>query len=76
MMSLWSSGISRGDEVITSPISFIASVNSIIHVGARPVFVDVDDDLNINPDLIESVHKQKNQSNYASSLDRESLQNG
>ena len=59
MMSLWSSGISRGDEVITSPISFIASVNSIIHIGARPVFVDVDDDLNINPDLIESVISKK-----------------
>ena len=59
MMSLWSSGISREDEVITSPISFIASVNSIIHIGARPVFVDVDDDLNINPDLIESVISKK-----------------
>ena len=51
MMSLWSSGIKKGDEVITSPISFIASASSIIHVGARPVFVDIDDDLNINPDL-------------------------
>ena len=54
IMSLWSSGISKGDEVITSPISFIASVSSIIHVGAKPVFVDVGDDLNINSDLIES----------------------
>ena len=32
MMSLWSLGISKGDEVITSPISFIASASSIIHV--------------------------------------------
>ena len=40
MMSLWSNGITKGDEVITSPISFIASSNSIIHVGAKPVFVD------------------------------------
>lgn len=53
MMSLWSLGITKGDEVITSPISFIASVNSIIHVGAKPVFVDVDDDLNIDVNLIE-----------------------
>jgi len=59
MMSLWSAGISRGDEVITSPISFIASVSSIIHVGAKPVFVDVDNDLNIKPDLIESVITKK-----------------
>ena len=54
MMSLWSSGIKKGDEVITSPISFVATANSIIHVGAKPVFVDIDDDLNINPKLIES----------------------
>ena len=54
MMSLWSSGIKKGDEVITSPVSFVATANSIIHVGARPVFVDIGDDLNINPDLIES----------------------
>ncbi len=53
MMSLWATGISKGDEVITSPISFIASSNAIIHVGAKPVFVDIGDDLNINPDLIE-----------------------
>ena len=39
--------------MITSPISFVATANSIIHVGAKPVFVDVGDDLNINPDLIE-----------------------
>ena len=59
MMSLWSSGIKKGDEVITSPISFIASASSIIHVGARPVFVDIDDDLNMNPDLIESAITKK-----------------
>ena len=53
MMSLWASGIGKGDEVITSPISFIASASSIIHVGAKPVFVDVGDDLNIDPELIE-----------------------
>ena len=54
MMALWSLGIKKNDEVITSPISFIASVGSIVHVGAKPVFVDVKDDLNINEDLIES----------------------
>ena len=53
MLGLWSSGIKKGDEVITSPISFIATSNSISHIGAVPVFVDVDEDLNINPDLIE-----------------------
>ena len=59
MMSLWSSGIKKGDEVITSPVSFVATANSIIHVGAKPVFVDVGDDLNINADLIEAAINKK-----------------
>ena len=54
MMALWSLGIGKGDEVITSPISFIATIGAIEHVGAKPVFVDVNFDLNINVDLIES----------------------
>ena len=52
MMALWSLGVGKNDEVITSPISFVATANSIIHVGAKPVFIDVDEDLNINPNLI------------------------
>ena len=59
MLSLWSAGVRRDDEVITSPISFIATSNSIRHIGATPVFVDVDDDLNINPDLIERAITKK-----------------
>ena len=59
MMSLWSSGIKKGDEVITSPVSFVATANSIIHVGAKPVFVDVGEDLNINADLIEAAINKK-----------------
>lgn len=46
-------GIGLGDEVITVPNSFISTTASIVHVGAKPVFVDVRDDYNINPDLIE-----------------------
>ncbi len=53
MMALWSLGIKKGDEVITSPLSFVASVGSIVHTGAKTVFVDVKDDLNINEELIE-----------------------
>ena len=58
-MSLWCLGIKRGDEVITSPISFIASVSSIIHVGAKPVFVDIKDDYNIDVDKIEQAITSK-----------------
>ena len=46
-------GVRRGDEVITTPNSFIASTAVIVHLGAVPVFVDVLEDQNINPDLIE-----------------------
>ena len=59
MMSLMVSGIKKGDEVITTPISFIATLGALIHIGARPIFVDIDDDLNINPDLIEKAITKK-----------------
>lgn len=53
-LAVKSLGIGKGDEVITSPFSFIASSNCLLYEGAQPVFADIDPiSLNINPDLIE-----------------------
>lgn len=53
-LSLIGLGIRAGDEVITTPLSFIASSNAIEYVGARPVFIDVDIDTGlIKEDAIE-----------------------
>ena len=59
-------GVKRGDEVITTPNSFIASTASIVHLGAIPIFCDVKDDQNIDPSEIEKKY-QKNKSNNARS---------
>ena len=48
-------GIGEGDEVITTPFTFISSATSIMMAGARPVFVDIDPlSLNIDAAKIES----------------------
>ena len=52
-LSLVALGIGAGDEVITTPITWPATANVIVHAGATPVFVDVrDGDLNIDPERV------------------------
>src|SRR3990167_1866874 len=53
-LTMLAAGLKKGDEVLTSPFSFIASANAILYVGATPVFVDINPvSFNIDPDKIE-----------------------
>lgn len=53
-LSLFVSRIGPGDEVITTPLTFTATVNAIMHVGATPIFVDVDPEtFNLDLEQIE-----------------------
>ncbi|MDR2192592.1 MAG: DegT/DnrJ/EryC1/StrS family aminotransferase [Endomicrobium sp.] len=60
--ALLTAGVKAGDKVITTPFSFIATSNSILFCGAKPIFCDIDPEtFNIDPVLLEeSLKKEKN----------------
>lgn len=59
-VALLAAGIGKGDEVITTPFTFIATGNSIIYTGATPVFAGIDlKTYTINPDSIEALITDK-----------------
>jgi len=58
-LALKSMNIGKNDEVITTPFTFIATVGSIVTAGAKPVFVDIKEDYNIDESKIESAITKK-----------------
>ena len=53
-IALQVAGVKPGDEVITQPLTFVATANAISHCGAKPVFVDVDSDtMGMSPEKLE-----------------------
>ena len=59
LLSLKALGIGSGDEVITVSYTFVATVGSIVTAGAKPVFIDVKNDYNIDETKIESAITKK-----------------
>jgi len=58
-MALMLAGVKQGEEVITQPLTFIATANAISYCGAHPVFVDIDKDtLGLSPHALDSFLKQ------------------
>jgi aminotransferase in exopolysaccharide biosynthesis len=63
-MSLLLAGVQPGDEVVTQPLTFVATCNAVVHQGAAPVFVDVDPhNLGMWPDALRrylEAHAERN----------------
>jgi UDP-2-acetamido-2-deoxy-ribo-hexuluronate aminotransferase len=69
LVALLALGISNGDEVLTTPFTWISTSEVIALIGAIPVFVDIDEEtFNINPDLIEEKINDKTKAILAVSM--------
>jgi UDP-2-acetamido-2-deoxy-ribo-hexuluronate aminotransferase len=69
LISLMAIGIKNGDEVITTPFTFVSTVEVIVSLGAIPIFVDIEEDTcNINAELIEEKITKKTKAIIAVSL--------
>ncbi len=58
-LSLLAAGIGKGDEVITVSHTFIASITVVVQCGAKPALIDVRNDFNMNPNLVEKAITKK-----------------
>jgi dTDP-4-amino-4,6-dideoxygalactose transaminase len=58
-LALKALGIGDGDEVITTPMSWLVTSSAIVMTGARPIFVDVDENYNLDPQSVESAITSK-----------------
>ena len=77
LLSLKACNIGSGDEVITTTYTFYATIGAIVTSGAKPVFVDIKDDCNLDPDKIEGAITKNTKaiipvhwSGYACKMDR------
>lgn len=60
ILALEALGVGPGDEVITTPFTFVATVNSVLRVGARPVLVDIDPvSMTIDPSAVEAAISER-----------------
>jgi len=58
-LALLASGVGPGDEVITTPFTWVITVNAITETGAKPVFIDINNEYNIDPCLIANAITKK-----------------
>ena len=52
-LSLKAAGVGRGDEIITVAHTFVATVSAIVYCGAKPILIDVEEDMNMDVDQVE-----------------------